>query len=377
MNPPDQLNPTNWGKLSKGQRYGIVSVDVDRALARANLKTYEAILVQYLRERSWGTAVINKRARDEWPDASPIVWNRSFMAGELCVPGKRLSEAKSSLVAAKIIIESQSGLLLNKNAQEWIYPDGSPRLDNDGIRYALSGQNRRTDVSANADNLSRSADNLSATADSEKAPIVRNGGQPCPQTRTTVSANADNALIGTGAELDLRRSKKNQLNSIRERGEDFSLRSEEIPPAESTGNPIDDIPITIPEIPYPAFDVSDDIRAMAVHGEVIWPGLGMDMAILGWATQKNPFPQEWIRQVLTEAREREIERPQRWINKVLDSWRERGGPPPKKWKPEDDQPRGLAYLLFGSPEWCHHNPTFPIEQLPDWAQAEYAAGLRS
>ena len=132
-----------WGRVNNGQRWTVMATDIDRALARADLTRYEAILIQYLRETSWGSATLGEKC-GAWPDPKPVPWkNPTALAQSLGVPRPKLSVAKTRLVESKMILENREGLLINKNVDQWVFPSGhahagQPRLDNASIVYCAS-----------------------------------------------------------------------------------------------------------------------------------------------------------------------------------------------------------------------------------------------
>ena len=163
---------SGWGRLNAGQTFGILAVDVDRALAFADMNRYEGILMQHLREKSWGTSARRKRRGEPWPDAQPYRPDIPAYAETLEIPSQRLYTAKSRLVKARMLVETAEGLVINKNAHQWLALDSKgnpsgPRLtpamlteaarawDCDGspIRapeFNAGGQNRNTKVLQNA-----------------------------------------------------------------------------------------------------------------------------------------------------------------------------------------------------------------------------------
>jgi hypothetical protein len=186
---------SDWGRLNDGQAWGPLAVDVDRALSRARLGEYEQPLMQIVRERSWGTSTRRKPPgkNHPWPDAVPVPWRPSELARETGLPRNRLSEAKADLVESRMLIETPTGLLVNKNADQWAFPTGhsragEARLDTAALVYAAAAWPRREappggpEVSAPADN-GCPPQRTTPSAPADKS--VRPSGQPCPPQRTT------------------------------------------------------------------------------------------------------------------------------------------------------------------------------------------------
>lgn len=130
---------SEWGKLNSGQTFGVLTTDVDRALACAGLTMYEAILMQYIREHSWGTATRRKGGKaNPWPDAVPVALNFSRLASTLDVPRQKLQQAKRRLIDSQMLVERTEGLLVNKRADQWTDPNNpeKPRLSPAMLAYA-------------------------------------------------------------------------------------------------------------------------------------------------------------------------------------------------------------------------------------------------
>jgi hypothetical protein len=134
---------SEWGRLNAGQVYGILAVDIDRALANAGLSEHEQSLVQAVRERSWGTSARRKERGKPWPDAEPARLDLQKLAEDLGVPFQRLYEARRRLLTARILTTVGGGLMVNKNAHEWLDARGqTPRLSPAKLAYAASSRSR-------------------------------------------------------------------------------------------------------------------------------------------------------------------------------------------------------------------------------------------
>lgn len=134
---------SGWGKINDGQLYGILAVDVDRALALAGLGTYEQIVMQFVREHSWGVTRRKGGRSNPWPEAKPVKVNFTRLADDLKVPRQRLQDARRSLVASRMLLESEAGLTVNKRADEWLDPKDPSRgrLNPSMLSYAARAIN--------------------------------------------------------------------------------------------------------------------------------------------------------------------------------------------------------------------------------------------
>jgi hypothetical protein len=108
-----------WGAINSGALYHVLTVDLDRALAHAGLNRYEAMLMQYVREQSWGVVARFKGKGAKWPDPVPCVLHIRDLAKEWGVPRQRLQEAKRNLVERKILTENNCAALVNKAVDKW------------------------------------------------------------------------------------------------------------------------------------------------------------------------------------------------------------------------------------------------------------------
>ena len=134
---------SEWGRLNAGQVYGILAVDVDRALACAGLGKYEQIVMQAVRERSW-SSLRRKKPGEPWPDAEPARIDFAALAREMGLLHQRLYEARDSLLASRMLLIKDDGLMPNKNAHEWADPKtGKTRLTPGQIAYAARATTRR------------------------------------------------------------------------------------------------------------------------------------------------------------------------------------------------------------------------------------------
>jgi hypothetical protein len=145
---PPAAPPSGWGKLNGGHPWLPYCFNFGRALSRARLGDYEAAVFWYIVERSWGGPNRTKGRSDAWPDAIPVEWLLGPISAELRMPEKRVSEGKCSLVRSLMLFEMRGWLLVNKQANEWVWPAGhahagSPRLSPEAIEYAIEGVSPR------------------------------------------------------------------------------------------------------------------------------------------------------------------------------------------------------------------------------------------
>lgn len=137
--------PSEWGKLSAGQAYIPFAFDFARAVFSIGLGENTGSLLWYVVERSWG----GTKPKDGWTDPQPVKVPCNELAEQWGVARQRVSEAKRWLVAARILIETEQGLYVNKNADEWIVSKerdmktaGSPLVTPERLAYAAEGRTR-------------------------------------------------------------------------------------------------------------------------------------------------------------------------------------------------------------------------------------------
>ena len=129
---------SEWGKIDSGQPFTVVVDDVGAAIACANFREYEAILVERVKRETWGQSRKRKLA-----EAVPYHLNIRKLSRELGCTDQRLYGAKYRLLKARVFIEKDCGVLINKEAHEWIDPDSDPRkpkplLSPERLAYARS-----------------------------------------------------------------------------------------------------------------------------------------------------------------------------------------------------------------------------------------------
>lgn len=135
--------PSEWGKMSEGQTFGLLACDFGRALFSVGWGRYELMLLGYLIENSWGV-VRSKRGRDEWPDPVAVRPNFHALSVRWKVPCQRLYEGRDALKSKGVVMESEEGLWINKDADRWVDPKtGAPLLPPAILSYATDARTRR------------------------------------------------------------------------------------------------------------------------------------------------------------------------------------------------------------------------------------------
>jgi len=325
-----------------------MALDLDRAFARAGLTTHEAALLQFVREHSWGRATRRKGKSAVWPDALAVRWNPAEIAKRMGEGRNRISEAKTSLVKSRILVESREGLTINKNAPDWIVPSGvnagKPRLSTAAIAYAMAAW-PEPEVSEIPDSeCPEIRTGLSGNPDKS----VRESGQKRPETRTLLSGNPDACLI----------DERTRGDSTRLEEED-SEESKQTRGPDQIGNLIDEILLPFeapavapirPEIKGPGKDSPE-----AVALELWATALGTDpgrMAYGFWAREQCAFsPASWARSIL----ERKVvgigNRPSvRVLTAIIAKWRERGEPEWAIGSPTVQGPFGVVSVPLSKAE---------------------------
>ena len=128
-----------WGQLNNGQKFGVLTVDLDRALARAGLNKAEATIMQHIREKSWHRATCHKKKGERWPDCQPHALDLNTLAHQVdpqhaANVRRKLGEARNALVHDRLLIALEgSQYLINKNVDEWT------RLTAADVAYAAKG----------------------------------------------------------------------------------------------------------------------------------------------------------------------------------------------------------------------------------------------
>lgn len=116
-----------------GQRakpFVITHLDLDRALASCRMTPVEQIVMQYMREHSYGDA-----RRQRLADPLPVRINRKALARATGATRCNIVLAITRLIADRLLIETEGGLLINKRFDEWT---GSHTLSCTALAYARS-----------------------------------------------------------------------------------------------------------------------------------------------------------------------------------------------------------------------------------------------
>lgn len=136
--------PSEWGKINSGQAYGILAIDLGRAIFGVSWGKYELPLIQCLIEQSWKPARSKERGK-EWPDPEPCKLNLNALANRWKYPRQRLYEARDRLEAIGFLVADADGYWVNKNADEWIDPlTRKPLLSPEMLDYALEARVRKS-----------------------------------------------------------------------------------------------------------------------------------------------------------------------------------------------------------------------------------------
>jgi hypothetical protein len=178
--------PSEWGKLSAGQTYLPWAVDFARAVFSVGLRPNVGMLFWHVLEGSWGAS---KRTRDGWPDPAPVQVSYAELAALWGLDRQSVYRAKQWLVKARLLIENEAGLWVNKNADQWADPEnGTPLLPAERLAYARAG---RTRTSKPDQQSTGKRGRLQDTPPSSAQALTTNGCMSA-QALTPVSADDDN-----------------------------------------------------------------------------------------------------------------------------------------------------------------------------------------
>ncbi len=167
--------PSEWGKLSAGQGFGLLASDFARALFGAGWGRYELILIGHIMEHSWGV-VKYKDGPSHWPDPVPCRVNFNALAERLKLPRQRLYEARDSLIAKRFL--TTDGAWINKNADEWIDPSsGRPILSPEMLAHALDARSRKP-AKDKHDSVTPDRDIVSRSSVTNGMPVATNCHAP-------------------------------------------------------------------------------------------------------------------------------------------------------------------------------------------------------
>ncbi len=127
------------GKLKNG--FNMIARDLDRAFVLALLGTYEAIMLQHVREESWAASLRRRRKGEPMPDPMPCKPNVSSLARQTGLNRRLLARGLGDLTAAKILTRLADGSVrINKDYCSWVYPATDrnperPRLTPENIAF--------------------------------------------------------------------------------------------------------------------------------------------------------------------------------------------------------------------------------------------------
>jgi hypothetical protein len=125
----------DWGKINRGARFVMLTVDILRAVSVVNWGRYEWPIIGYLIEHSWGTATRTGK-RGQYGDPEPCDIPMRPLAKAAGFPHPRLVEAKRDLIAGHVMVPCGAGWTFNKAAEQWTEADGeTPRLSPEMVAY--------------------------------------------------------------------------------------------------------------------------------------------------------------------------------------------------------------------------------------------------
>jgi hypothetical protein len=125
-----------WGKINDGQAYTLVATDLLRAVASVGLGQVESVVFWRVWEETYA-----KTTRTDGTKAKPKPYRLSpqAMADEIGgkVTRQAVSRAMRNLVRECMLTETDDGLLINKQADQWL------GLDRAGVQYAVDANSSR------------------------------------------------------------------------------------------------------------------------------------------------------------------------------------------------------------------------------------------
>lgn len=203
-----------WGKINSGQRYHVITTDLDRAFCALKWRAFELRLFQYIREACWGwSQQIKKGRRTEWTAGVVCQLSLRAVARELQIDYGNLCRAYRNMVEDNILVEHGDGIVsLNKNIDA-INPD---RFEPGAIAYAKAAwptvHNQSVGVTGDAKLASR------------ETPKQGHSGVTGDATREDTSESSDQSAFiernaGAPARAELNsNSQRNTKDSTRESG---------------------------------------------------------------------------------------------------------------------------------------------------------------
>lgn len=119
-----------WGKINDGDPFHRITKDLLRPLLTADLGKYDGCLIASLIDESWTKPYVESKRRPN-AEVEPVPFRVpcSQIARDFGCPKQRISKAKRTLIARRIMIELPDGtVLFNKNVDDWIGLDGQPQF---------------------------------------------------------------------------------------------------------------------------------------------------------------------------------------------------------------------------------------------------------
>jgi hypothetical protein len=337
-----------WGKLSAGCPWHIVARDLDRATMLPNIfGEYERFIFGCIRHESWGKSMASREAKRKWPDAKPCKIRTRKLAEAIGVHGSRLRGAVSSLVRSRILIKVKAGYLINKNANEWIFPPGhkragQPRLTPGQIEYCTEGIRLKSVADSECDEsdsatTNDSHDDPSCTSRRTKDDRINDrrvhpSVQKCTPTRTkqVCPAVPPQTPYSRSAGAELREKENSSIVVVTEAMEGNGKHS----PSTTT------TPLSQSEIPTEA-----KAKAIALFGPAV------ESKIEHLITAES-VPAAWLVPAIERCEAKRAKDGSvgwAYLRRLMISYRDEGGPPVIALKPKPAEPVYSRADLASSP----------------------------
>lgn len=319
-----------WGGMNSDQSWTPLARDVDRALAHAGLNYGEAILMQYIREHSWGDSVRAKKKGDPWKDALVVAWSPGEISRKVGLAGNRLAEAKASLVKSNMLIEIPEGLLINKHAHKWVIPggrhEGKPRLSSAAIAYAMSAWPKPKTSEIPEDDF-------------------RNHGNGFPESRKEISGKTEEVFRESGNGFPENGKSHYKERPQEDPTESRSIESEQTARPRLAEEPEDEAILAFEQTPEPSQEDKNppsgfDSKEAIDLARWAQP-LGSDpnsTTYAWWAREQCKFsPASWAKSILMKKVLAVPRRPSiRVLTSIINAWRIKGEP---EWDIEEAKPK--------------------------------------
>jgi hypothetical protein len=120
-----------WGRINSGQPYTVVALDLLRAVSHANLGRIEQMVYWFVWEHTYGKAT---REGGFSSRPAPCMVRSGELSPLWNVHRQHIDRARRTLVADRLLVERDGGLLPNKDLHQ------CPRLSQEAIQYARDTQ---------------------------------------------------------------------------------------------------------------------------------------------------------------------------------------------------------------------------------------------